>query len=655
MPYRNLIRGCTAAVTLVAALLSANAVADTARQRFLEAERALEQDDLADFRQLADTLTGYPLLPYLEYAALKRDLASSGGKAVSRFLDSHDDTPLAWQLRRHWLKQLAQRGEWQRYLTDYRPTSDIRLQCLQLRALIATGHARRALPRIEALWLHGRSRPAECDPVFDHWIKTGNPSPALAWQRIELAMAEQQVQLARYLGRFLPRSERRWLAHWLMLQRHPERLSRPGPPGMPAERLRQMQIHALRRLTRRDGLAALKQWQQLSKTTPFSPSQRHAVELRLAAALLDEPASAAYRYIRDLQPRAADHRLQELRLRAALIRADWQNYLHWLADLAPAIRDQERWQYWRARALSAQGRRTEALDLYRQLAEQRSYHGFIAADRAGLPYTLKHHEAPADSGLLEQLRHDPALQRARELLALDRTLEARREWQWGTRSLDRDGLLAAAKLAENWDWHDQAILTIARSEHWDDLELRFPLAYRQTVEDQAQRQDLDPAWIFAVARQESAFMSDARSSVGAVGLMQLMPATARHVARRLPGAPRDLPGRLDQPEVNITLGSAYLREVLDRLHSNRVLATAAYNAGPHRVRRWLPQQAMAADLWIERIPYAETRRYLRRVLTYSVIYQSRLGRPTQRLLEQMPDIQPAEDYARNETQRPVSG
>lgn len=662
--YRSIHRLLFAISVLLALLLplpaSASADQDSAdrdspRERFQAAEQALAQGDQEQFTRLAASLAAYPLHPYLVYAELSGRLEHASADEVAGFLNASKDTPLNWQLRRQWLDLLADRKRWETFLAFYRPTSDVDLRCHQLQALIATGQARQALPEVEALWLYGRSRPASCDTVFDYWIKAGNPAPALAWKRIALAMENGELLLARYLRRFLPADQQGWADYWLTLHRHPEQAAAAEVPGKSHPYLARMRVHATSRLAARDPLAALSLWQTLSGRHHFTKAQRHEIEQRLAAALLDEPSAAAYTYLRSLKPRSGDQKLQELRLRAALVREDWPTYLDWLGQLPPASRNQPRWQYWRARALAATGQQEAAQALYRTLAGERSYHGFLAADQAGLAYTLAHAGAPSDDTLLARLATRPALQRARELFALDRSPAARREWQWGIRGLNRNELIGAAKLAETWGWYGQAILTVAQGEHWDDLELRFPLAHRHDVEGQAERQALDPAWIYAVLRQESAFMPDARSHAGASGLMQLMPTTAKRVARRLPEPIRVTPAALHEPALNITLGSAYLREVLDRLYDNRVLATAAYNAGPHRVRKWLPARPMAADLWIESLPYQETRRYLRRVLTYTAIYQSRLGRRPEHLLEQMPVIQPAEDYVRNETALPASG
>lgn len=213
-----------------------------------------------------------------------------------------------------------------------------------------------------------------------------------------------------------------------------------------------------------------------------------------------------------------------------------------------------------------------------------------------------------------------------ELEALGRDLDLRREWYHLTRDMQREDLKAAAVIAQRRGWPDRAIFTLARSNYWDDLELRFPLLHRDIVHDQALSTGLDEAWIYAILRQESAFNPTAVSHAGAMGLMQLMPATARQVAKTL-GRPRPSRNDLYDPRLNITLGSAYLAQMQQRYGGSPMLAAAAYNAGPGNVDKWLPEKQIDADVWVATIPFRETRGYVRRVLAYRLIYDYRLGNP----------------------------
>jgi soluble lytic murein transglycosylase len=323
-----------------------------------------------------------------------------------------------------------------------------------------------------------------------------------------------------------------------------------------------------------------------------------------------------------------DRDVAEWRVRVCLRQGDWNAALSWLDRLPAPERDSPRWRYWRGRALETLGRAEDAKPIYQTIAGQRDYYGFLAADRLGAPYTIASAPLAVPATELDALlTQSPGLQRARELYVLGQEPDADAEWRQAIREFDRPALLQAAALAQRWDWHAQAIATVSRAEYWDDLELRFPLAYRDGVVNEARAGALDPAWVYAVIRQESGFRPTARSPVGALGLMQIMPATGRQIARELRDAAADDPPLL-QPDVNIRYGVHYLRRMLERLQDNPVLATAAYNAGPSKVARWLPVRAAApADVWVETIPYRETRAYVQRVMEYAAIYQRRLGSP----------------------------
>lgn len=608
------------------------------REQFIAAEKALKQKDLASYRRLRKQLGDYPLTPYLELQALKGRLSQAGDKEVRRFLEKHAGTPVADLLRRPWLDHLARKKQWRRYLGFYQPQSSVRRQCQHLQALLATGQHEAVWPEARRLWLYGRSRPKACDPVFKDWEAAGKQTRELIWQRIDLAMHAGQIKLARYLGKKLDKKDRIWVDRWIALYRKPEKAREQSTFGDRHPWREAMLTHAVERLARRDGLAAIALWRSIEGRYPFDEEQRYRVKRRIALALERDTDPAAYRWVLSVKPRPDDTRLHTARLNAALVRRDWQQLVTDLPSWPESERRTERWQYWFARALDGAGQQAEAKKIFQRLARHRSYYGFLAADHVDAPYHLKHQRTPANKKLLARLETNPGIQRALEFHALQRNVEARREWRYVTRHLDKPSLKAAALIAEQADWHDQAIFTLAKTGYWDDLELRFPLQHREVVSSQAKENALDMAWVYAVIRQESAFMRDARSPVGALGLMQLMPATARHVARRqlkITPPPRR---RLLDPTLNIRLGSAYLSELKERLEGNPVLATAAYNAGPHRVSRWLPEDGLDADIWVELIPFNETRKYLRRVMSYTVIYDKRLGREPLRLKERMKPV-----------------
>ncbi len=616
---------------------------ETQRETFLLAEQALKKGNLGQYRKLYSKLDSYPLQPYLEMAELKARLPKAKHREVRSFLNRHKGTPLADSLRRTWLDRLARKGSWKSYLDFYTPQSNVRRQCHHLNALVKTGKKDQAWPKIEEIWLHGKSRPSACDAPFAAWEAANQRTDTLTWQRIGLAMEKGEWRLARYLGKQLGDKDRVWLKRWIRVHTNPRDVLRHQDYKTAHPYRETMLAHAVRRMARFDGLESLELWEKIGTKYPFDKTERYQTERRIALALERIPGDRAYQHITALQPNAGDERLYTARLRAALLREDWAQVLDDIPHWPQAKRNSEKGQYWRARALQASGSANAAAEAFRKLAQIRSYYGFLAADQIGANYHLLHEDTPVTQAERQAMQVKPGIQRALELHALERDTDARREWRYVTLNANRKQLKAAATLAEEANWHDQAIFTLAKTGYWDDLELRFPLSHQALVEQQAQKNQLDIAWIFAVIRQESAFMRDARSHAGAMGLMQLMPATARSVAKQQLGKKRS-PNKkaLLKPDTNIELGSAYLKHLLDRLENSPVLATAAYNAGPHRVDKWLPPRDLEADIWVDLVPFNETRRYLRRVLSYMVIYDKRLGRQPKRLKDRMAPIAAAD-------------
>ncbi len=292
-----------------------------------------------------------------------------------------------------------------------------------------------------------------------------------------------------------------------------------------------------------------------------------------------------------------------------------------------------RWRYWQARSLQlAQPNSRESLGLYQPVAGERDFYGFLSADRINAPYQLNHKPMAIDPRVMQKVRNTAGIRRALEFHARGQIGDGRREWYHVARLFSREELVAQARLGYEMEWYFPAIRSISMAQYWDDLDVRFPMAHQGTLTREARSRGLHSSWVFAITRQESGFMADARSHVGAMGLMQLMPATAKETARRF-GIPLRSPQQALNPDVNIQLGAAYLSQVYGQFGGNRILASAAYNAGPGRVRQWLSgNERMPFDIWIETIPFDETRQYVQNVLSYSVIYGEKLGAP-QKLVE----------------------
>jgi soluble lytic murein transglycosylase len=594
------------------------------RSTFLAAEAALKAGDQDHYLAMVAQLDGYPLLPYLHYRELIQGSGGLADEPVREFLATYPDSYLADRLRASWIRQLAAEGRWAEVVDTWRPDGSDELVCLYRQALLATGRGAEALADLEPLWLKADAVSDACTPVFDVWAVAGGLTPDLVWRRIAMVLGANRSKLAAAIGRYLPPDQMPFLSLWFKVASDPALAEDPETFAAPQPQRGELIALAVRRLAARSPQQAAQTWDLLRARYPIPPATVEATESAVGLALAEAGDAAGLDRL-DAIPATTDNiDFQGRRLRAALNLCAWERVSAWVARMPDGEVKEDLWRYWQARAEEILGHPDQAEVLYGQAAGARSLWGFLAAERLGLPYALDPVPTPADPQRVARLRALPALARIAELKALERTANMRREWAKLIAGLGPEDLMAAAVIAQGMDWPDQAIRTLARSGYWDDLDLRFPLGYRGLVRAEAGASGLTDDWIYAVLREESIFDWGAGSSAGAIGLMQLMPATARQVAsdtgRRTPSR-----GDLLDPATNIALGSGYLATMAGRYGGHPALATAAYNAGPERVDQWLPASPMPADLWIATIPYRETRGYVRRVLAYRVIYADRLG------------------------------
>jgi len=614
------------------------------RDRFLEARDALAARKLDEFRDLEASLRDYPLYPYLQYWYLRDRLIPANRKAIERYIQRYADQPTGALLRRAWLYKLASAHDWQAFLSLYQGDQPVALRCYRLQARLATGKKSQVTADALQLWMVGHSQDDACDPVFRYLENSGAITDALRWQRIRLAIEGGNLSLAEYLAKPLPEPERDWLPLWRAAYARPARLLDSGKLQADNPHTREIILYALHRLARSDVDYAHDRWLEIRPHYHFDADD--AAELDKDIALLagwrGDP--DAHGWLNAVPERVTDSEVREWRVRSAISDGLWPAVLQHIDSMPAEEATRNEWRYWRGIALDYTSQRQAGRDVLSALAGERDYYGFLAADELHWPYVMGDRPIEYTGEELQAVRKLPGVVRAHELLLAGLQTEARREWQSAIGKMDTRQLKLAAHLASDWGWHDQAILTVARSEDYDDLELRFPLDHLDDVRHYAGEYQLDPGHVYAVIRTESAFNPDARSGAGAMGLMQLMPVTGRVTARknRIP-----LPGtrHLYDPERNIRIGSAYLKEVMRRYDNNVVLASAAYNAGPQRVQRWLPDdQPQPAASWIAAIPFDETRKYVQRILAYAAIYDWRLQRPVIPLTKHMQEIKPRDAY-----------
>ena len=427
--------------------------------------------------------------------------------------------------------------------------------------------------------------PGRClHPVFAHWQRSGQLDSELYYQRAVRAIAAGELRFARYLSKGLNGEQRTALDRWIGLYADPAGRLPRAHQWDDTEITREMIATTVIWLAPNDSERARQLWRDLAPSFSWPQQQRIKIEQSIALMRATDYPDDALAGLLALPPAAVNAQIREWRVRVALHQGDWSQVLVQLDALSPEQRDQQRWQYWRARALDQTGSQARANALFRSLASEPNYYGFLSAELSGQPYALCPRLRDVDAAAVGRLMALPGLRRALELYHLDQIVYARREWQRMLRGLDPEQRRKAAVLASADGWHERAILTLADSGHWQQYNLRFPLAWRSQIELEASRRQLNPSLVYGVIRSESALAADAISSAGARGLMQITPTTGRQVARRY-GLPSPSKHDLLQAEANIALGSAYLDQLFSELN-HPLLVLAAYNAGPEPVARW---------------------------------------------------------------------
>lgn len=615
---------------------------ESQRRDYQAALTAVRAGDVPRFKKLRESLDGYVLRGYLDYELLKDRVDLAPVTEIRAFLDNNAHVPGADAVRKRWLRLLASRGDWDTFLREYKNVEDDHeLQCMRLDRLLRSSENQTALMQeTEALWTNGRRLPTACNAVFAAWRKAGHMTPEKIWLRIRLAMELRQLGLADELAQYLDARDRVWVNRWGAMHRDPaNELARINYPiETPVARM--VVRHGVVRLGVRDVDEALQRWEALKQKYQFFGEDDNYVMRYLGIIAAQDHSPTAVQLLSRVSADPNDEALHLWRMRASLRAGDWGAAKSFIAALPEDRRQKQEGRYWMARSLEQTGQVDEARASYRTLARERGYYGFLAADRIGEEYAMQHQPIVATGDEVSAMLARPGVLAAQELLTMGMLVEARRQWQWITRHMNNRELAVAAFLAREWGWHDRAILTVSKSDNQNDLELRFPLLYRDSIEANATRHGVDSGWIYGVVRQESAFVADARSHAGALGLMQLMPATGLLTGRRL-NLPLRGPRAILEVENNITLGVGYLKDVLTRNANNQTLATAAYNAGPNRVIDWAPTANLDADVWVETIPFNETRDYVKNVMAFTAVYDHRLGRKPTRLQDRMPVVVPA--------------
>jgi soluble lytic murein transglycosylase len=593
-------------------------------------------------------LEAYVIHDYLLAARLRRDLELTPSEdvdaAIDTFVQAHAKQPVARGLRHDWLASLAERRRWDWFLPRAADVVDPVLICDRLEGRLESGDTQGLGAAALTRWNLPQKQPRECDGVVA-WLRTQSlVTPALAEIRARAALAAENPRLAREFAIDIPAAAAAPLLQWAQLLETPKLALN----ALATNAMMPVEPDALdagfNRLARSDATAALGLLPRLLARPDITPGLRGRLQRDAALGAAYDRNPAAIDALSAVPTETVDDEVEQWRVRAALWAGDYDNALGWIEQMPASLAALPRWRYWRARAVAATRGSDAAAPLFADIAGLRDYYGYLAADRLHLSYALNAQPSLDDQAAQGALAAQPGLMRAHALFDCDMTDEAGGEWANVLSDAEPAIKVQAAHLAASWGWYAQSIATLAQAGEWNDVRLRYPRPYSAAIAQANALTQLPSDWILAVIRQESLFRKDAVSRADARGLMQMRPATAAALARRW-HLPAPGPDTLFDPTAAVTLGTAYLREMLDRYAGQLGPGLAAYNAGSVPVARWLPSQPMDADIWIENIAYGETRDYLQRIFEHIVAYAWVRDAEPPRLVALLPPVEPAASAA----------
>jgi len=610
---------------------------DQQRAWFKQARDAQNAGDDTHYQALYKKLENYPLRPYLDVWQAWKALQRGDDFSVVEALKKYADIPESMDLRIAWIKSLAGRGQWPHVARQLAllPHAETRLSKISILSAWYNGHKPKAFELLQKRWRKGLNIDDYHTPFLrEAWQQAGYPSIEDVRARAVYFAKRKKWAALRAVKKQLNADDRQILKLWKQASKHPLRALDALDKHKTAKHsalLPAMVNDALRRLSRLDTVKAWQKLQALKALLPAKDFGNLQKNIALRSAKKHEVASADW--LASLDAELQNDATRAWRVRMLLLKQDWQAAAHAMAAMPEQQQLQSRWMYWQAFALQKLNQKPAAALLFKQVSLGRGYYSFLSADRLGLPYRMGSKDIAKVA--YSRLEKQAYMQRAYEWIQLDEVGKASREWYIGLANADAKTWLQALQMAASWGWYDRAIEAASRAGVYDALDLRFPMAYAEDVQKLAQETGLPRSLIWGVIRQESVFNARAVSRTGARGLMQLMPKTAKHVSKK-----HDLGTlRLDNlfsPSLNIRLGTLYLADLLRRFDGRKPLAVAAYNAGPMRVAQWQKRVSYEIpELWVELIPFHETRRYVQQVMAFSVVYDWRQHQAPTPLLAQM--------------------
>jgi soluble lytic murein transglycosylase len=577
----------------------------------------------------------YLLAPYADYWLMLLKLSTADNAEVAQFIERYADYPFADRVRGEWIKKLAKQEDWQTILAEMPKyqREDVAVSCAGLMAqqqLAKLDDTQTATLR--KLWFNGAIQPAPCEALFSLQINTGAISQEDIWRRTRLALVEGKLEHAKTLALKLSSvgaSQIKWLdkAH-----QAPETAVNKSLIPLGTRFGREATLYAISKAGKKSTESALDMILNIKSKLSDEEFAYACGRVAVESAKRHEEVAA------ELFSKAKNTNLDEdqhaWKVRAYLITNDWAGVESAVKAMPAEQALIPAWRYWLGRSLLEQGKPAEANMIFVQLAKEHHYYGLLALEAMGdvisapsVTYTPTQDEVKAMANV-------PGIQRALALQAIDMRAEARQEWIKATETFDDKQMITAAELAARNEWVDNAINTAEKTKTMHNFALRYPMPHLETMKAYAKVNQLDEAWVYGLIRQESRFIKLAKSRVGASGLMQVMPATAKWIANRL-GEKAFKQHMIHELDTNVKYGTHYLRFTMDKMDGQAVMATAAYNAGPGRPKLWALSRPVDAEIYAELIPFNETRDYVKKVMANAHYYAERLGKPRQTLRARM--------------------
>lgn len=600
---------------------------DEQRNRYAQIKQAWDKRQMDVVQQMLPGLKDYPLYPYLEYRQITDDLQNLPAVTVSNFIRANPTLPPARTLQSRFVNELARREDW-RGLLAFSPEKPAatEAQCNFYYAKWNTGQAQEAWEGAKTLWLSGKSQPNACDKLFGAWRASGQQDPLAYLERIRLAMQAGNTGLVKVLAGQMPADYQTISSAIISLADKPGSVLDFARTTGATDFTRQMAAEAFTSVARQDVDNARLMIPTLAQAQQLNDAQTQALRDTVAWRLMgNDTTTEQARWRDDAIMRTGSVSLLERRVRMALANGDRRGLNTWLSRLPMEAKEKDEWRYWQADLLMEKGREDEAKTLLRGLMQQRGFYPMVAAQKLGETYTLKVDKATP--GISNTLVQGAEMARIRELMYWNLDNTARSEWANLVSSKNPQEQAQLARYAFDQHWWDLSVQATIAGKLWDHLEERFPLAYQELYTRYTQDKSIPKSYAMAISRQESAWNPQVRSPVGASGLMQVMPATATHTVKMFSLEGYRSQAQLLEPEMNINIGTSYLQYVYQQFDENRIFASAAYNAGPGRVRTWrnISGGQIDAVAFVESIPFSETRNYVKNVLAYDAYYRYFMG------------------------------